>query len=259
MCRMLVAIGRFGAPELRSMLAALSAAAAHDPYGEALYGERSHGDGWGMLVARLDGSAALHHRSVRPIYSSDPGGIVPEWADGSPVLMVAHARAASEGTPVDLAAAHPVHASSRWGDLYVAHNGSFDRGRLDALLGEAAPHSDTWAAALLLASKVRGSISRGDLEWLIGMESTGANLGIALLGPGGPQLVVGSHYALLGDDMDGARERYYRLYECARGAGTFYASSTVVELHTGTGGCRIVDNGEFHNYAGSGEPERWRL
>jgi len=228
-CRMLVAVGRFEAGELRSMVRALREAAAYDPYGEALYGERSHDDGWGILIARLDGSAALHHRSTRPIFSSgsDPESAIPGWAAGAPVVLMAHARKASEGTPVDLASTHPVHASSAWGDLYIVHNGSFDRGKLDGLIGEAAPHSDTWAAAVALASRIRGGISRRDLEWLLGAERTGANLGIALLGAAaGPQVIVGSHYRLRGDASDPDLERYYRLYECASDGGTIYASST---------------------------------
>ncbi|MFP3235753.1 MAG: hypothetical protein RXR74_05105 [Nitrososphaeria archaeon] len=260
MCRMLVAVGRFEAGELRSMVRALREAAAYDPYGEALYGERSHDDGWGILIARLDGSAALHHRSTRPIFSSgsDPESAIPGWAAGAPVVLMAHARKASEGTPVDLASTHPVHASSAWGDLYIVHNGSFDRGKLDGLIGEAAPHSDTWAAAVALASRIRGGISRRDLEWLLGAERTGANLGIALLGAAaGPQVIVGSHYRLRGDASDPDLERYYRLYECASDGGTIYASSTVVELHMGTRGCRALGNGEFHSRAGG--LEVWNL
>jgi len=177
------------------MVRALREAAAYDPCGEALYGERSHDDGWGILIARLDGSAALHHRSTRPIFSSgsDPESVIPGWAAGAPVVLMAHARKASEGTPVDLASAYPVHASSAWGDLYIVHNGSFDRGKLDSLIGEAAPHSDTWAAAVALASRIRGGVSRRDLEWLLGAERTGANLGIALLGAAaGPRLSWGA-------------------------------------------------------------------
>jgi glutamine amidotransferase len=261
---MLVAVGSFGAQELRSMVRALRDAAARDPYGEALYGERSHGDGWGILTARLDGSAVLHHRSIHPIYSpdSDPEAAIPGWAAGVPAILMAHARAASEGTPVDIASTHPVHASSGWGDLYVVHNGSFDRGELDRAIGEAAPHSDTWAASVALASRIRGRVSRGDLEWLLGAELTGANLGIALLGSAaGPQVIVGSHYRLRGDASDPDVERYYRLYQCASDGGVVYASSTVAEFHLGTSGCRMLANGEFHSRAGigAGEPERWAL
>jgi glutamine amidotransferase len=262
---MVLAIGSFKEGELRELVEALRSAAAHDPYGEALYGEVSHGDGWGILIATLDGSRSLHYRSTRPIYGGDPvhiSEIIPHWASGEHIVAMAHARAASEGSPVNLMSTHPVHAHSPWGDLYMIHNGQFLRERLGDpgdRVSTYALYNDTWSAAVALASRIEGRISRGDLEWLLEAEDTGANLGVALLGGDHAQIVVGSHYSLLGDDMDADREQYYRLYRCGIPGGTVYASSTVAELHMGTRRCSFVDNGEFHSYVGSDEYDVWRF
>ena len=262
---MAVAIGSFEEGELRELVAALRDAAAHDPYGEALYGEVSHGDGWGILIAALEGSRSLHYRSTRPIYGEDSvhiSEIIPRWAPGARVVVMVHARAASEGSPVNLMSTHPVHAHSPWGDLYMIHNGQFLRERLGDPSGQGpmrALHNDTWSAAVALASRIEGRISRGDLEWLLEAEDTGANLGVVLLGGDRTQVVVGSHYSLLGDGRDADRERYYRLYRCGFPGGTVYASSTVAELHMGARRCSSVDNGEFHSYVGSDEYDVWRF
>ncbi|MGC9076658.1 MAG: class II glutamine amidotransferase [Conexivisphaera sp.] len=264
-CRMAVAIGSFEDGELRELVEALRGAAAHDPYGEALYGEVSHGDGWGILVATLDGSRSLHYRSTHPIYGEDPAHIselIPSWAPGEHIVVMVHARAASEGSPVNLMSTHPVHAHSPWGDLYMIHNGQFLRERLGNPGGRAsvqALYNDTWLAVVVLASRMEGYISRGDLESLLEAEDTGANLGVALLGGDRAQVVVGSHYSLLGDDRDADRERYYRLYRCGFPGGAVYASSTVAELHMGTRRCSSMDNGEFHSYVGSDGYDVWRF
>lgn len=259
---MVVAIGSFEDRELRELLEALRGAAAHDPYGEALHGEASHGDGWGVLIAALDGSRSVHYRSIRPIYGEDPARIsevIPRWAPGERIVVMAHARAASEGSPVNLMSTHPVHAHSPWGDLYLVHNGEFLRERLgDGEDPARALRSDTWSAAVALASRIRGRISRDDLEWLLGAEDAGANLGAALLGGDSVQVVVGSHYPLLGDGRDADRERYYRLYRCDFPGGAAYASSTVAELLTKRG-CSPIRNGEFHSYVGSDAYDVWRF
>ncbi len=256
MCRFFVAIGAFSPGEILEALGALREAARHDPYGEALYGESSHGDGWGLFLAALDGSRSLHYRSLRPIYEEDPWGMLAQALPGAPVILMAHARAASEGTPKDLASTHPVHARSRWGDLYLVHNGSFAEGPLEAVVGRwPGPHNDTALAAAALASRIGRRISRQDLEWLLGAEASGANLGIALLGEG-IQVVVGSHYRLLGDGRDEHRSRYYRVYRCEYPGGQIYASSTIAELHLRRP-CVPMGNGEFHVYEGSGLVDKW--
>ncbi len=269
MCRMVLAIGRVGDGEvILDLVRSLVRAASMDPYGKEFLDEEQHRDGWGLLIVGVRDSAIsmLHHRSVRPIFEDDPVGIVESFLKGfvGTVVMMAHARAASTGTPINLFSTHPVRAVTNSGsELYMIHNGSFNKDLLlkavDMPSNAAARYNDTYVANLALARRVGDDIDRDDLAWLLNYVRTAANLGITLIGNDRVLFITGSYYRLFNDGREVARERYYRFYNCEVSGLSIYASSTVID-HYRPGkltNCRALANGEYHKYVlrGNGEVE----
>ncbi len=234
-------------------------AASMDPYGREFLNEERHGDGWGVLIARINGGSMLHHRSVRAVFEDDAISVIRGFLGGvngdDAVLMMMHARAASTGTPINLFSTHPVKAETADGlELYMIHNGSFYRDAIAKEVGieadYAARFNDTYIANLALARRVRGDVTMDDLGWLLKFVKTGANLGIALVRDDSITLVVGSYYRVVDDGKRDARERYYRLYRCELPGGFVYASSTVIDYYRPSfvNNCRALGNGEYHKY-----------
>jgi predicted glutamine amidotransferase len=102
---------------------ALQEVARSDPL---LHGE-SHSDGWGYVY--YDGSSLVHERQREPVYAAS----VPNVKSG---FVVVHARNAAPGEPLGALNSHPHRRSDRRYELYLAHNGWFDKKKIIGLLGE---------------------------------------------------------------------------------------------------------------------------
>ncbi len=236
-------------------------AASNDPYGDALYGERQHRDGWGFLLLGFGGSRrVVYYRSLRPIFEDSATEVVAQALSGldagSTVVLMIHARAASTNTPINIPSTHPVMYVTRAGsELYMIHNGSFMKDLIVRELGVdggfASRFNDTYIANMALAQRLGvDDVDRDALSWLLGRVKTGANLGLALVGGQFVNVVVGSYYRLLGDGKDGVRSTYYKFYRCSVPGGVLYASSTVIDYYRPqfVGDCWVLGNGEYHSY-----------
>ena len=85
-----------------------------------------HSDGWGYVALSRDG--LVHYKTSMPVYDSAP--IIAQNG-----FMVAHARKASPSEPRGVANSHPFHASDQSMDIYLAHNGAFDKAEIAKILG----------------------------------------------------------------------------------------------------------------------------
>ncbi|OWP55562.1 MAG: hypothetical protein B2I17_09305 [Thermoplasmatales archaeon B_DKE] len=126
MCRMFGIVGDFqeAFPDLFN---ALQDVARHDPLLELSGNEPPrHSDGWGY-VSSSSGSL-VHFRTANPIYNSGP--IDPENG-----FFIAHARKASPSEPLGATNSHPYHASDETMEVYLAHNGAFEKRGLADIIG----------------------------------------------------------------------------------------------------------------------------
>ncbi|MFP3238838.1 MAG: hypothetical protein RXQ00_06480 [Caldivirga sp.] len=281
MCRMAIILG--GMPSVlnvrEGVVNGLIKAASNDPYGERLYGESSHSDGWGFvsLVTGNPTSPSMF-KSLKPIYLDplSPKILLSVHEGHGTLIEMIHARAASTGTPKNMTSTHPVHSITNTGhEVFMIHNGSFRRDDLARYLNlgpsYGASYNDTFIANLALAGRVSDGITVEDLKWLLGYVKTGANLGILMVKYmngqlSEVQLVVGSYYVKANDGKDAARDDYYRLYWCSGNGINVYASSTIVDYYRPVNlpNCTPLRNGEYHSYmvnANTGEYTRevWML
>ncbi|WP_297067823.1 class II glutamine amidotransferase, partial [Thermococcus sp.] len=162
MCRILFATGE--GERIRPLLDALVNASMKDPYKEARGRESQHKDGWGYLL--IKGKTERYYRSVNPIFHDiDEIQNLNEKLNGFVVLMV-HARAASQGS-IGLLNTHPFAFSSRRGfSFWLLHNGDLDKKRLIEIagfeMGDLAEVSDSYTLAAYLCRHLK-STSKGDV------------------------------------------------------------------------------------------------
>ncbi len=223
-----------------------------DPHEKRLYGDESHGDGWGFVIASLEDLAL--YKTLRPIYEDDVNIIIDvlRRLKSDLLAVLIHARAASEMTPINLISTHPIPASSRYGELYIVHNGEFNRISLAAELGlskgEALGFSDTYLATRYLAKALRRGIEFDDIVGLLRHVKTAGNIAILFIGEGHIEVVIGSYYKLKGDEKDEFRRRYYTLYKCKFEDVILYSSSTLVDFYMSEKqreSCIALENGMF--------------
>lgn len=156
-CRM-VALSARSDPNIRFWLRALAEAASNDPFLQKLSRhDASHGDGWGL--AALSRERLLHYRSAVPIWMDSAletlAGLL-----AAPVVLLAHARKASRGTPLGVGAAHPFPLDTRDGGvLFVAQNGGVAVDKLASMI-KGAPlldNVDSFVYSVALAEKLEGA------------------------------------------------------------------------------------------------------
>ncbi|CCC81791.1 class II glutamine amidotransferase [Thermoproteus tenax] len=204
MCRFYIYTG---APE-EDLHRALLFSAHRDPLAP---GGIQHKDGWGYAVYAANGSV-YYYRSPLPIWR-DP------HAPPIGAAALAHARAASPGEPLGALYAHPflVHTADGRA-LFVAHNGSVNKGVLAKMFGvDPDRYSDSWLLALFLASRWDDP-----LEALKEAEAlTRTALNVAVLELPGPRAYAYSYTAVDGGE-------YYRLYLVRGDRWEAVVSSTLV-------------------------------
>ncbi len=164
MCRILFAAGE--GERIRPLLDALVNASKKDPYKEARGKGSQHRDGWGYLLIR-DGTER-HYRSVNPMFHDiDEIQTLNERLNGFVVLM-AHARAASQGS-VGLLNTHPFAFSSRRGfSFWLFHNGDLNKKQLVEMAGfeeeDLKGVSDSYVLAAYLCRHLAGTSKEDVIE-----------------------------------------------------------------------------------------------
>ncbi len=126
MCRMLAIVGEFSQvfPEI---FMSLQDVARNDPLLDAMgIDPPMHSDGWGYVAFSKDD--LVYYRTSAPVYDASP-------VSAHNGLMLVHARKASPQEPHGVVNSHPFHASDQNIDLYLAHNGAFDKGGISEILG----------------------------------------------------------------------------------------------------------------------------
>ena len=120
MCRMVAYRGSDRAT-LRELADCLVKAAEDDP----LKGW-SHPHGWGMVALTED--KLIHHRSSRPIFEPSERSTLINLVDSlsGKMMVIIHARKASDPSLVSSMYSHPYQESNDREVIYLAHNGSVD-------------------------------------------------------------------------------------------------------------------------------------
>jgi len=95
----------------------------------------SHNDGWGYV--ELSSKFIDYKRYKFPIFKTK----LPEIL--GPGYLMVHARKAATREPLGILNSHPHHKSTTEYDLYLCHNGSYDKKKIAALLGEEKISSQT--------------------------------------------------------------------------------------------------------------------
>ncbi len=180
MCRM-VALAARGDFDARVWLRALAEAASNDPLLQKLSSrDASHNDGWGL--AALTGNRLLHYRSAAPIWEDAALETLASLL-AAPVVLIAHARKASRGTPRGVGAAHPFPLDTGDGGvLFVAQNGGVAVEELAGMV-KAKPlldSVDSFVYSVALAERLEGaSLGEALAELHRGLEERGAVRGMA--------------------------------------------------------------------------------
>ncbi len=164
MCRILFAMG--DGEELRPLAEAFRKSAEHDPYRARRSGKTGHADGWGYVL--LGEGGIVHYRSPRPVFEDEDGfsGLL-DSLSGEVVLM-AHARAASQGAK-SLFNVQPFSFSSRKGfSFWFSHNGDLDKEAVIERAGFDREHfegtSDSYAFSAYLCRLLDGPTAENLLE-----------------------------------------------------------------------------------------------
>ncbi len=115
--------------DYENLFLALKDVAKEDPIRKEMHSSWvSHDDGWGFVY--YDDSTVIHERFVRPIFESN---IVKIPSNG---ILIMHARKAGEIEPKGVMHSHPHRRSDRNYEVFLAHNGSFDKKIIAGMLNE---------------------------------------------------------------------------------------------------------------------------
>lgn len=128
MCRMFSLYGDYR-NDVDDLLNSLREVSRRDPLRNDEEGHPiSHNDGWGYI--ELNSKYVDYKRYKSPIFKTK----LPEFREQG--FLMVHARKAATGEPLGLLNSHPHHKSTPEYDLYLCHNGSYDKEKIAALLGE---------------------------------------------------------------------------------------------------------------------------
>ncbi|MEM0134129.1 MAG: class II glutamine amidotransferase [Thermoplasmatales archaeon] len=86
----------------------------------------SHNDGWGYV--HYNNSTLEFFRSKIPVFDS----AIPTFSSGN---LIIHARKAAPGEPVGILASHPHNETNEEYDVFLAHNGWFDKQAIGKEMG----------------------------------------------------------------------------------------------------------------------------
>ncbi len=128
MCRMFSINGDFR-KDIDAILNSLRDVTRKDPLLRDGEGRpESHPDGWGYVS--LSQKSIDYRRYEKPFFKSK----MPDLLE--PGLLMVHVRKAADGEPLGFLNSHPHHKSTTEYDLYLCHNGQYNKERIASLLGE---------------------------------------------------------------------------------------------------------------------------
>lgn len=127
MCRMLMLKGDYST-DLPMIFEALKDASLDDWVYQDVYGKHiSHDDGWGYVS--INEESIRYDRIYKPVFDCD----LPNLPDHGTLII--HARKAADGEPLGPLNCHPHHRSDPLLDVYLSHNGAFDKRKIGDSLG----------------------------------------------------------------------------------------------------------------------------
>nr|WP_209478249.1 class II glutamine amidotransferase [Thermococcus stetteri] len=235
MCRILFARGI--GQEVAPLFDALIKSSQKDPYKEKRNKKTQHSDGWGYVL--LKEGNATHYRSVLPMFNdSHAKGLLNSlMEEDSEVVLMAHARAASQGEKT-LFNVQPFSFSTKHGiTFWFMHNGDLDKEALIWKAGfkveELVEASDSYVFGVYLSNTIDNptpkEISR---RFILGLETTRTtlNTGTLFLLPDGSwsafiTAYMVDKYANSLDDWN-----YARLIEL-KNSGLYAVASSTLELY----------------------------
>ncbi len=219
-CRMFAYVGE-KREDLEMLVGSLRASARNDTVAARVPLKLScHPDGWGYVMSSEAGLA--YYRSDKPMYEDEP--TLPETKGR--VHAIFHARKALDGTPVQKRFSHPFMEQTQGDLVFLAHNGSVDKERLERELGFSGSAVDS-ELALRFALRSR-SIEEGTKEL---EDYTELNGGLNLLilrvdkNGVGTELFVKQFYRREAGKQD--MSDFYRLYYQDLAGGRAVFSSTL--------------------------------
>lgn len=119
---MFTVVGKYG-DDIGDLFGSLVEVCKNDPFFPPDWNaDPVHDDGWGYVM--YDENAIDFKRYKEPIFSSKP----PEFNREG--LLIVHARKAASGEPVGLLDAHPHHRGDSQYDVYLVHNGSYNKDKI---------------------------------------------------------------------------------------------------------------------------------
>ncbi|WP_456365141.1 class II glutamine amidotransferase [Thermococcus sp.] len=232
MCRVLFAVGE--GERIRPLVRALVGAAENDPYKEKRGKGRQHKDGWGYTL--LSAGRLQHYRSGEPIFLDEEGvaGLIGKLGGFS--VLLAHARAVSQGGR-DLLNTQPFSFSSRRGfSFWLYHNGDINKAQLIELGGfeeDLTGVSDSYILGAYLCRKLKGT-GKGELLRLyspvMDATNTSLNTGLLFLLPGGSARAFLTAYSRPLYIMRAANWDYVRQIEVGD-ENLFALASSTLELY----------------------------
>ena len=121
MCRMLAMTGDFSSV-FPGIMKAFSEVTRKDPLADKDKDRsESHSDGWGFVFS--GNSNIRYEKHYLPFYNDK----IPEFGSGS---ILIHARQAAPGEPMGVSRNHPFYATDGKYDIFLCHNGWFDKGAI---------------------------------------------------------------------------------------------------------------------------------
>ena len=166
-----------------------------------------HKDGWGFL--NITNDSIEFERFATPLTLKTPQ---PTFRDGAAII---HARAAASGEGSGVLNAHPFHEQDETYDVYISHNGWFDKEEINKLLKlETVMSMNDTEVFLRLVMSQKGTINARvktalELSRKNGYLKGGANIFITALKKGTNKMSIIFH-----SDVGPGKEynEYYRLY-----------------------------------------------
>ncbi|WP_430515256.1 class II glutamine amidotransferase [Pyrococcus woesei] len=232
MCRILLAVGE--GQRIVPWIEAFVRASENDPYKEARGKGKSHKDGWGYVLITED--YVKHYKSKKPVFEDEEVDELKKNISGFSVLM-AHSRAASQGS-VETFNAQPFSFGSPHGyQLYFMHNGDLNKSMLlDALKlpkEKFLDVSDSYVAGMYVSLFVTSQEDEEIVKAISALKevvNTSLNVGIILASPGRLK-VIGVAY-MREEFLENKAERDYMRLITFPDFDLFVLASSTLELYT---------------------------
>lgn len=206
MCRMILLWGNFS-DDFGSIFRSLEDVAQDDPLLRKDGKKGSHKDGWGFLNITDDSIEYRRFATPLTLKTSEP-----KVRDG---LAIVHARAAAPGEGLGVLNTHPFHEQDETYDVYISHNGWFDKeGMNDILELETVKSMNDTEVFLRLVMSRKGTIETRvknalDLSRKNGYIKGGANIYIIALRKATNETTI-IFFSDVGPELD--YNEFYRLY-----------------------------------------------